>query len=204
MLIRKEGLPCIGISALLSYFLSKTFLRFLGWIPVGFVTWFFRDPRRTGPTDKGVILSPADGRVIESGDGYDRHLGECRKVSIFMSIFNVHVNRAPVEGEVIEKYYKPGEFHLAFIGKKTELNERMVLYIKNKAGLFRVDQVAGFVARRIVCWPDIGDRLSAGERIGLIHFGSLLECYIPKDASLIVKKGDTVYAGKTMLGRYLV
>ncbi|MCD6571282.1 MAG: phosphatidylserine decarboxylase [Deltaproteobacteria bacterium] len=201
MIIRREGLPYIGFSAFVSILFTRTRLGLLGWGTTMFITWFFRDPVRVVPKGKGLILSPADGKVLQVEETHEEHVGPCTKVSIFMSIFNVHVNRAIVDGTIIEKHYRPGEFHMANLGKKTEANERMILYIKNEKRLFRLDQVAGLVARRIVCLPEVGDTLSAGKKIGLICFGSLLECYIPKDISLMVRKGDRVFAGQSILGR---
>jgi len=203
MTIRREGLPYIALSAFVSAIFTgmRSRLSLLGWGATTFITWFFRDPEREIPKEEGLILSPADGKVLRVEETYEYRVGDCTKVSIFMSIFNVHINRAIVEGAVVERQYRPGEFHMANLGKKTEKNERMILYIKNDKGLFRVDQVAGIVARRIVCWPKVGDMLSPGQKIGLICFGSLLECYIPEAVSIIVRKGDKVSAGQSILGR---
>lgn len=203
MTIRREGLPYIALSAFVSAIFTgmRSRLSLLGWGTTTFITWFFRDPEREIPREEGLILSPADGKVLRVEETYEDRVGDCTKVSIFMSIFNVHINRAIVEGTVVERQYRPGEFHMANLGKKTEKNERMILYIKNDKGLFRVDQVAGIVARRIICWPKVGDMLSPGQKIGLICFGSLLECYIPEAVSIIVRKGDKVSAGQSILGR---
>lgn len=201
MLIRIEGLPYIigcGVSALL---LGRTRLRYVGLVPLLFTTWFFRDPVREIPTQAGTVLSPADGTVLEVSQTTEARVGPCTKVAIFMSVFNVHVNRVPLDGEVLDKIYKPGAFRVASLGKKTEANERMILYIKHPMGIMRVDQVAGLIARRIHCWPQKGDRLTQGARFGLIRFGSLLECYIPQGVQVIARKGDKVYAGQTILGR---
>jgi phosphatidylserine decarboxylase len=203
MLIRKEGAPYIAASGILSLLLVRTRLKMLGLAPLAFVTWFFRDPPRDIPQGAGLFLSPADGTILDVVETTEEKVGSCTKVAIFMSVFNVHVNRAPVEGVVIEKVYKPGKFHMANVGKKTEANERMTLYIENYLGIFRVDQVAGLVARRIHCWPEKGDTVRQGERIGLIRFGSLLESFIPQEVKVIVSKGDKVYAGQTILGRVL-
>ena len=201
MLIRKEGLPFIGISALISIILFVTPLSVLGLIPIIFVTWFFRDPYRTIPSGDGLILSPADGTILEVAGTTEEKVGSCTKVSIFMSIFNVHVNRSPVDGTIIAKHYQPGKFHMANLGKKTEANERMILYIKNDMGIFRLDQVAGLVARRIICWPEVGDQLQVGQKIGLIRFGSLLECYIPDSITVVARQKDRTFAGQYILGR---
>ncbi|MBN1636727.1 MAG: phosphatidylserine decarboxylase [Deltaproteobacteria bacterium] len=201
MFIRKEGLPFIGISALISIILFVTPVSVLGLIPLIFVTWFFRDPYRTIPKGDGLILSPADGTILEVTGTTEEKVGSCTKVSIFMSVFNVHVNRSPVDGTIIAKHYQPGKFHMANLGKKTEANERMILYIKNDMGIFRLDQVAGLVARRIICWPEVGDQLQAGQKIGLIRFGSLLECYIPDSITVVARQKDRTSAGQTILGR---
>ena len=201
MNIRKEGFPFIAISAVVAFVLSKTRLWLLGLAPVAFVTWFFRDPYRDIPQGKDLILSPADGKVLDIVEIDEEHVGPCRKISIFMSVFNVHVNRAMTSGIVMEKRYRPGKFHMANMGKKTLDNERMIHYIKNDIGVFRVDQVAGLIARRISCWVEPGDMLEAGQKIGLIRFGSLLECYLPHGVDVMVKKGEKTVAGVTVLGR---
>ena len=201
MKIRKEGFPFIAISAGLSHLLAKTRVGIFGIVPLASVTWFFRDPYRVVPEGDGLVISPADGKVLGIEALDEEHVGKAVKISVFMSVFNVHVNRNMVGGTVIEKKYCPGKFHMANMGKKTQDNERMILYLKNDDGIFRVDQVAGMVARRISCWPEIGDTLEAGKRFGLIRFGSLLECYLPEKVDVSVKKGDRVFAGQSILGR---
>ncbi|MBN2298198.1 MAG: phosphatidylserine decarboxylase [Deltaproteobacteria bacterium] len=201
MNIRKEGFPFIAVSAVLALLLIRTRLFLLGLVPVAFVTWFFRDPDRDIPPGDDLILSPADGTILDIQDCTEDRIGECTKISIFMSVFNVHVNRSITSGTLIEKRYRPGKFHMANMGKKTQDNERMIHYIKNDKRIFRVDQVAGLIARRISCWPDTGDTLMAGQKIGLIRFGSLLECYLPKGVDVIVGIGDRPVAGQTILGR---
>ena len=201
MNIRKEGFPFIAIAALVAFVLSRTRLWLLGLVPVAFVIWFFRDPHRTIPQGEDLIISPADGTILGIEELDEELVGPCRKISIFMSVFNVHVNRAMTGGAVIEKRYRPGKFHMANLGKKTQDNERMIHYIKNETGIYRVDQVAGLVARRISFWPEKGDKLEAGQKIGLIRFGSLLECYLPRGVDVMVKKGDKTVAGQTVRGR---
>ncbi len=201
MKIRREGFPFIFSSGLLSLVLARLGLGIVGLIPVIFVTWFFRDPERKVPAGEGLVISPADGKVLDVVNTEEERVGPCTKVSIFMSVFNVHVNRSPVSGTVVGKQYKPGTFHMANLGKKTEANERMILYIENQNGVFRVDQVAGLVARRISCKPVVGDTVEAGQRIGLIRFGSLLECYMPLGFTAAVSRGQTVFAGETVIGR---
>ncbi len=201
MNIRKEGFPFIAASGLVALLLARTRLFLLGLVPVAFVTWFFRDPDRDIPPGDDLILSPADGTILDIAECTEDRIGQCTKISIFMSVFNVHVNRAMVSGTMIEKRYRPGKFHMANMGKKTEDNERMIHYIKNDKGVFRVDQVAGLIARRISCWPDTGDTLLAGQKMGLIRFGSLLECYLPKGVDVVARIGDRPVAGETILGR---
>ncbi len=201
MKIRKEGLPFIVGSGVASLVLVFIGLGVVGLLPVLFVLWFFRDPERIVPTGEGLIISPADGTILDIKEVEDERLGRCTKVPIFMSVFSVHVNRAMVGGKVIEKRYRPGTFHVASVGRKTDANERMIHYIENQDGVYRVDQVAGLVARRILFFPEVGDTVQAGERIGLIRFGSLLECFLPPDVKVLVTKGQKVTAGQTVIGR---
>lgn len=200
MKIRREGFPFIFGSGLLSLVLARLGLGIVGLIPVAFVTWFFRDPEREVPAGEGLVISPADGTVLDVVNTDEERVGPCTKISIFMSVFNVHVNRSPVSGTVVGKHYRSGTFHMANLGKKTEANERMILYIENQDGVFRVDQVAGLVARRISCMPEEGDKVEAGQRIGLIRFGSLLECYMPVGYTVAVSRSQTVFAGETVIG----
>jgi phosphatidylserine decarboxylase len=204
MNIRKEGFPFIAIATAmfgLFFLTGKLALRLLGLVPVLFVTWFFRDPDRTVPDRKGIVVSPADGKVIEVYQTEEGKVGRCTKVAVFMSVFSVHVNRAPISGTVLEVLYKPGAFHVASLGKKTEANERMITYIATDDGIFRVDQVAGLIARRIICWLSPGGKVIQGDRIGLIRFGSLLECYLPKGYTATCECGQMVQAGTSVIGR---
>ena len=201
MSIRREGYPFIIGAALISAVLAMMGLGVVGLVPVAFVAWFFRDPERAIPVGDDLVVAPADGTVLDVEKTVEEKVGPCTRVPIFMSVFSVHVNRSPVTGTVVGKVYKKGAFHVASLGKKTEANERMIIYIKNKDGICRVDQVAGLVARRIVSFVDVGDSLEAGQRIGLIRFGSLLECFMPEGVAPQVKRGDKVSAGTTVIGR---
>lgn len=204
MNIRKEGYPFIGIAAGvfgIFWLTRNTVLRILGALPVLFVTWFFRDPDRITPAGDGLVISPADGTVLSVEDTVEEKLGPCRKIAIFMSVFSVHVNRAPAAGTVREVIYRPGTFHVASVGRKTRHNERMMIYLDTPQGAFRFDQVAGLIARRIVCWLSAGQQVKQGERIGLIRFGSLVECWIPKEFTATCEKGDKVFAGQSIIGR---
>lgn len=204
MNVRREGYPLIAVAAAVSglFFLAGGLpLRLVALVPVIFVTWFFRDPERVVPEGEGIVVSPADGKVIEISETEEEHVGPCTKVAVFMSVFSVHVNRVPVSGTVRSVQYRPGTFHVASLGRKTEANERMITYIETDQGVFRVDQVAGLVARRIICWLNPGDRVVQGERFGLIRFGSLLECWLPRGFIATCRKGQTVHAGESVIGR---
>lgn len=201
MKIRKEGLPFIIGSGAVSFVLVLVGMGMVGLAPLLFVLWFFRDPERIVPSGDDLIISPADGTILDIKEIEDERIGPCVKVPIFMSVFSVHVNRAMVSGKIIEKRYRPGSFHVASVGRKTDANERMIHYIENRDGVYRVDQVAGLVARRILFFPEVGDTVEAGQRIGLIRFGSLLECFLPPSVKVTVAKGQKVRAGQTVIGR---
>lgn len=168
-----------------------------------FVLWFFRNPERKIPEDPHFILSPADGRVlkIEELDGNDMLRGRCKKISIFMSVFNVHVNRMPCSGRVKEIRYRKGKFFSANLDKASELNESNAVLIEtdDKKEILTI-QIAGLIARRIVCWTKEGMEATRGERFGLIRFGSRLEVFLPLEAEVFVKRGDRVRAGETRIG----
>lgn len=169
-----------------------------------FVLWFFRNPERTIPGDPGVIVSPADGRVLKIEEVDEEELlgGRFRKISIFMSVFNVHVNRSPCEGTVRAIQYRKGKFLSANLDKASSQNERNSLVIEtDKGAKIIVVQIAGLIARRIVCWAQEGTSLQRGERFGLIRFGSRLEVFMPTDAEVLVKVGDRVTAGHSKVGK---
>lgn len=171
------------------------------WIIFFLLIYFFRDPEREIPQGGNLILSPADGKVIEIVESYDNKFlkADVRKVSIFMSLFNVHVNRSPIEGKVVYRDYVRGFKKMAFGTRASKLNERSYLGIEGDIKVLLV-QVAGFIARKIVTYPKEGDFLKRGERIGIIKFGSRVELYLPTTVELSVKVGDKVRAGETILG----
>ena len=181
---------------------------FLGWIGVGLTVWcyyFFRDPERVTPLRPGVVVSPADGIVslIEPAVP-PAELGmpdvALTRVSVFMSVFNCHVNRAPVAGEVTAVAYRPGKFFNASLDKASVDNERNSLRIRMTDGRdLAVVQIAGLVARRIVCFVKVGDTLTTGERFGLIRFGSRLDVYLPEGVEPIVALGQTMIAGESVI-----
>ena len=186
----------------------------LGWIwaPLGWLgaiasvwcAYFFRDPARVTPVRADLVVSPADGRVCFEGYSVppaDLGLGAqpLPRVSIFMSVFDCHVNRAPVEGRVAHIAYRPGLFLSADLDKASEDNERNGVVIESAEGSFGVVQIAGLVARRIVCFVEEGSRLVAGDRFGLIRFGSRVDVYMPEDARIVVGHGSRAIAGETVI-----
>lgn len=168
-----------------------------------FVAFFFRNPERTVPTEKGILVSPADGRVLNVEEVQVDGLltGRFRKISIFMNVFNVHVNRAPCSGRVERVEYYSGKFLSADLDKASADNEKNTLLIRTEEGkAFLTIQIAGLIARRIVCWVGEGVDVVRGQRFGLICFGSRLEVVLPLESKILVRAGQTVRAGETPLG----
>lgn len=170
-----------------------------------FIIWFFRDPERVIPEGDGAIVSPADGKVIivEEVDE-DRFLkSRAMKISIFMNVFNVHVNRAPASGRIVDIFYNPGKFFNASFDKASLLNEQNALLIEADNGKrYVANQIAGLIARRIVCRAKPGDALVRGARFGLIRFGSRLDVFLPTDVKVKVKVGEKVSAGSSILANW--
>ena len=181
-------------------------LTFLGAILLGagaFATWFFRDPERTPPDRDGVVLSGADGKVVDISEAAPPHAPGSRyhRVAVFMSPLNVHVNRAPVEGEVREIKHTPGEFHAAFSDYASERNERNLIVFADKRGrLHAMVQVAGYLARRIVCRMHPHDPVLIGQRVGIIMFGSRVDHFLPPEYRVTVRAGQHVKAGESVIG----
>lgn len=170
------------------------------WIIAIFVLQFFRDPPRTVPEDPNAVLSPADGRVVVVERARDPYLDrDAIKVSVFMNVFNAHSNRSPVDGVVKKRWYHPGSFVNASLAKASLENERAALWLETTRGDVTCVQVAGLVARRILCYPKEGDRLQRGERFGFIRFGSRVDVYLPLTATPKASVGDKVYATTTTL-----
>lgn len=183
----------LGLYGLALFFLAVT----------AFVCFFFRDPERLIPERQGAVVSPADGKVLEIGvvEKSDFAAEKMLKMSIFMSIFNVHVNRIPEDGRVTEVVYHPGKFFSANLDKASKDNERNAVSLEITGGRkLIVVQVAGLIARRIICKIRKGDRLRRGERFGMICFGSRLDVYLPPDTVPAVSVGDRVLAGTSVLG----
>jgi len=166
--------------------------------------YFFRDPTRDNDIPEKTVLTPADGKVLDVRYLKDDNnpLGEpAVKVSIFMSLFNVHVNRVPISGKILEIIYHPGKFFSAPLDKASEQNENNLIALQTADGRKIVFvQIAGLIARRIVCWIKEGDHVRAGQRFGLIRFGSRLDVYLPNDTRITVQPRHKVKAGKTILG----
>ena len=180
----------------------------LGWVIWGlaavglfaFVVYFFRDPERKIPDAPNAIISPAEGKVVEIVTESDPFLKEpFRRVSIFLNIFNVHINRAPIAGRVEKMRYNPGKFLAAFNHKASLDNEQTAVLFQNEYGEVLVKQIAGLIARRIICWPKKGDKYELGQRFGLIRFGSRVDVFLPLNAKLKVANGDRVAGGTTII-----
>lgn len=204
--IHPEGYLFIGIFALASLVLFIIW-KPLGWIGVVLTLWcvyFFRDPVRVTPVRDGLVIAPADGKIsavslavppAELGLGSE----SLPRVSIFMSVFDVHVNRSPVSGEIERIVYRPGKFLNADLDKASEDNERNGLVVRTPSGRYGVVQIAGLVARRIVCFVKEGQLVSAGERIGLIRFGSRVDVYLPAGTKPLVSVGQYALGGETVI-----
>ena len=204
--IHPEGYPFIGGFALASLVLFWLWppLGWLGTILTAWCAYFFRDPVRVTPIAEGVVIAPADGRVslvVNAVPPPELALGDrpLPRVSIFMSVFDCHVNRAPVTGRIERIAYTPGKFLNADLDKASEDNERNALVIVSGAARIGVVQIAGLVARRIVVWIKEGQDIGAGERIGMIRFGSRVDVYLPAGTAPLVSVGQTAIAGETVI-----
>lgn len=186
----------LGAAAVLSFLFVSPWLAAFWLLLLAFIAFFFRDPHRVPPGAEGALLSPADGRVVRVGEEADG-----RPLSIFLSVFDVHVNRAPVSGRVTRIAYSRGRFQAAFRHGASHENERNAITIESTLGPVTVVQIAGLLARRIVCTLREGDEVRAGDRIGLIKFGSRVDVLPPPSVSWDVEVGDRVTGGVTVLGR---
>ncbi len=204
-LIAKEGWPylaVLGVLTLVVHSLGGFTWSWPLWILFFFVLQFFRDPQRIAPLGRDLVLSPADGRIVVvevTQDPYAKR--EALKISVFMNVFNVHSNRSAVNGLVKEIQYFPGKFVNADLDKASLENERNAMVIDANRQIVTLVQVAGLIARRILCYVHVGDRLKAGERYGFIRFGSRVDVYLPLTAVPMVSVGDRVYATNTALAR---
>lgn len=201
-----EGYPFIALFAFVTLVFALLGWAFLTLVMLAltlFTVYFFRNPERVVPEGEKLVVAPADGKIIYVGDAHeDRYFKEqMTKISIFMNVFNVHVNRVPCSGKVLEMFYHKGEFLNASLDKAGEQNEQAGILLETESGqkvLFI--QIAGLVARRIVTYPVIGDLLERGMRYGLIRFGSRVDIYLPRSSDIQVTLGEKTVAGETILG----
>jgi phosphatidylserine decarboxylase len=204
-IIAKEGWPylaLVGAVTLLVHYLGGIAWSWPLWIIFIFVLQFFRDPQRIAAIGRDLVLSPADGRIVVVEKTNDPYAGrEALKISVFMNVFNVHSNRSAVNGSVKEIQYFPGKFVNADLDKASTENERNAVVIDANGQIVTLVQVAGLIARRILCYIHVGDRLKAGERYGFIRFGSRVDVYLPLTAEPLVSVGDKVFATNTALAR---
>ncbi len=205
--IARPGYGVIGATAFVTAVLAVLGLRFpalLALAVCGFCVWFFRDPDRMTPTGEGLVVAPADGKVIFCGRDEDSPYvqGPCRRISIFMSVFNVHVNRIPCDGVVTAVDYHPGKYFSANLDKAAAENEKNAVFIETPEGRrVCVVQIAGLIARRIICRLQAGDEVRRGRRFGMICFGSRLDLYLPENAEVRATVGQKVKAGTTIVGK---
>jgi phosphatidylserine decarboxylase len=204
--LAREGFPFLLVSSLLTlslWMVGWKLLGVLGVLLTLFTAYFFRNPRREIPSAEKAILAPADGRIVHVGECLeDRFLkATALKVSIFMSIFDVHLNRAPASGRIVQRSYNPGKFLMASREKSSLLNEQNALVLETDDRWRMVFiQIAGVIARRIVCYAKAGDALTRGEIFGMIRFGSRIDLYLPRDMKPMVQVGQHVKGGESIIG----
>jgi phosphatidylserine decarboxylase len=213
--LAREGYPFIGVGTLLAA---------VGWTAVGlgdagalsltaaglvtvltlFTVWFFRDPDQPTPAEPGLVIAPGQGRIIDVREVDEPSFmgGACRRITIFLSVFDVHVQRSPVAGTVEHKEYRPGKYMVAWKEKASEDNEQASLGIVTPAGKVLVRQIAGLIARRILTYPEVGQAVGRAERIGLIRFGSRVDLFFPLDWRVMCAPGDKAVAGLTVLAEH--
>jgi phosphatidylserine decarboxylase len=196
----KFGLPPIGLGVLCLIFGWKwpaAVLIFLGL----FVFYFFRDPDRTIPADPGAVVSPADGHVVEIVEE-QLNSRPGRRISIFLSIWDVHIQRAPAGGRIESVAYRPGKFLAALRSRASTENEQNVIQMETPRGRLVFKQIAGAIARRVICWKHEGETVALGDRVGMIRFGSRVDVWLPEEARITVRPGDTVRGGSSILARW--
>jgi phosphatidylserine decarboxylase len=204
--IAREGWPFLGIAlaaSILVAWLAGWWWSLPLWLAALFVLQFFRDPAREVPDDPRAVVAPADGRIVAVEKARDPWLErDALKISVFMNVFNVHSNRAPVDGTVKQVWYHAGRFFNAALDKASLDNERNALWLRTRDGAdVTCVQVAGLIARRILCYVSAGAQLARGERFGFIRFGSRVDVYLPLDAQPVAAIGDKVYAAESVLAR---
>jgi phosphatidylserine decarboxylase len=206
-IIAREGWVFLALALAVAIALSAAglwLLAVLAWLAVAFIVQFFRDPPRVVPREPDAVLAPADGRIVSVGNARDPYLGrDALKISVFMNVFNVHSNRSPVDGTVVGAWYHAGSFLNAALDKASLENERNALHLRTADGRdVTCVQVAGLIARRILCYVKPGDALKRGQRYGFIRFGSRVDVYVAPDALPRVAVGDVVYATETILAAF--
>ena len=195
------GLPLLVLGAI-AYLAEWTVAAIILACLALFVFSFFRDPERAIPSEAGAIVSPADGRVlVVTNEEYEGRPG--KRISIFLAIWNVHVNRAPADGVITSLGYKPGKFLAAMREQASSENEQNIFTLSTDAGEMVFKQIAGLIARRVVSWKKAGERVARGERIGLVRFGSRADIWMPREAEITVKPGDHVKGGSSVLARWV-
>ena len=203
-IIAREGWPFIAAAiavAVLVHWLAGPWWAALPWLVVAFMVQFFRDPPRAVPAAAKAVLSPADGRIVAVERARDPYLArDALKMSVFMNVFNAHSNRSPVDGEIREAWHHPGRFFNAELSKSSLENERHALWLRTAGGAdVTCVQIAGLIARRILCYAVPGQRLARGERYGFIRFGSRVDVYMPAESRPVAAVGDKVYATASLL-----
>jgi phosphatidylserine decarboxylase len=191
------GVLCLGFGW---YWAAGIFL-FLGL----FVFYFFRDPERAVPSDPGVVVSPADGHVVEIVDeSFDFKTGATvgHRISIFLAVWDVHVQRAPVAGTIAQVVYKPGRFYAALRASASRENEQNVIYMDTPRGPLVFKQIAGAIARRVICWKRKSEAVALGERVGMIRFGSRVDVWLPMEAQVVAQRGQKVKGGESVLAKW--
>jgi phosphatidylserine decarboxylase len=206
-IIAREGWVFVALALAAALVLSIAglwILAVLAWLAFAFIVQFFRDPPRTVPQDPNTVLSPADGKIVRVEQARDPYLDrDALKISVFMNVFNVHSNRSPMDGTVVAAWYHAGAFLNAALEKASLENERSALHLRSPAGRdVTCVQVAGLIARRILCYAKPGDTLARGQRYGFIRFGSRVDVYLSPDARAKVAVGDVVFATATILAEF--
>jgi len=190
-------LVCGFIALAVQWYATAGALLLLG----AFVLYFFRDPHRTPPAEPDAIVSPADGRIMETvREAFGDTPGH--RISIFLSIFDVHVNRAPFDGRISKLEYRPGKFFAAMRQRASTENEQNVIYLTTERGDLVFKQIAGWIARRILFWKPVGATVVRGERVGMIRFGSRVDLWLPESVEIVVRPGQHVSAGSSVLARW--
>lgn len=202
----KEGIPFV-----LLFLVPALIVLALGWwiaaslcvLLAAFMAFFFRDPERVCPIDNRVVVSPADGRVVKVARVDDRVKDSPTQISIFLSPLDVHINRSPIAGEIVEIVYKPGAFHIASRDIASVENEQNVVTVRGEKFTVVFRQIAGVLARRVVLWKKKGDWVALGERVGLMKFGSRMDVILPSEVEVVVREGERVVGGVSVIGRFV-